>query len=183
MYSFLVSTAAVTLAEIGDKTQLLAFMLASRYRQPLPIIAGILVATLLNHGLAGALGQWLHGLLNPDWLRWGLGLSFIAMAFWVLIPDSLDDEPKLLNSTNLFWLTCVSFFIVEMGDKTQVATIALAIRYNDWWQVVFGSTLGMLLANVPVVLLGRFSADRLPLTLIRRLSAALFAVLGLLLLW
>lgn len=183
MDSLLVSTLAVSLAEIGDKTQLLALMLASRYRKPWPIIWGILIATLANHGLAGWLGSWLANLLSADALRFGLGLSFIAMAVWILIPDSLDEQPKLLTASNLFWLTLISFFVIEIGDKTQVATVALAVRYTDWWNVVIGSTLGMMLANVPVVWLGQFSADKLPLNWIRRLTALLFVVLGLALLF
>ena len=179
MDAFLVSTAIVALAEIGDKTQLLAFILAARFRRPWPIVLGILVATLANHAFAAAVGTWLTTLMGPQTLRWVLGLSFIAMAVWTLIPDKLDEDDAKLPRFGVFGATLIAFFLAEMGDKTQVATVMLAAQYPHFWLVVIGTTLGMLIANVPVVLAGNFAAERLPLNLIRRLAAAAFAVLGL----
>ena len=139
-------------AEIGDKTQLLSLVLAARYKRPWPIVAGILCATLLNHAAAGAVGTWLMTVVGPDVMRWVLGLSFLAMAVWMLIPDKLDDEgPKASDRHGVFVATTILFFLAEMGDKTQIATVALAARFSDLWAVVAGSTLGMMLANVPVV--------------------------------
>ena len=152
--TFLIATGIVALAEIGDKTQLLAFVLATRWRRPLPIIAGILVATLLNHGFAGALGTWITALIGPTPLRWVLGLSFLAMAAWTLIPDEFDAADAPATRHGVFLSTLITFFIAEMGDKTQIATVALAARFQDFHPVVSGTTLGMLLANVPAVLLG-----------------------------
>lgn len=178
MEALLFSTGVVALAEIGDKTQLLAFLLAAQFRRPLPIILGILVATLANHGLAGALGTWITGLLGPDILRWVLGISFIAMAAWILVPDEVDADIAGQARHGVFLATLVAFFLAEMGDKTQVATVALAARYDAFLQVVAGTTLGMLAANVPAVLLGDRLAGRLPVTLVHRIAAALFALLG-----
>ena len=181
MEAFLVSTGFVALAEIGDKTQLLSLVLAARYRRPRPIVAGILLATLLNHALASALGAWITTLLAPETLRWIVGLSFIAMALWMLVPDKLTkDETQTRNSTRygLFGLTLMIFFMAEMGDKTQIATIALAAKYSAFSAVVAGTTLGMMIANVPVVLLGHRLVHRLPVRAIRWVTMALFAALG-----
>jgi len=176
--AFLISTGIVALAEIGDKTQLLAFILAAKFRRPLPIVLGILVATLGNHGLAGLLGTWITGLVEPQVMRWILGVSFIAMAIWTLIPDKFDEKDARLAQFGVFGTTLVAFFLAEMGDKTQVATIALAAQYHALFAVVAGTTLGMMIANVPAVLLGNRIAHRLPVKLVHRIAAAIFAVLG-----
>ena len=178
MEALLVSTGVVALAEIGDKTQLLALVLAARFRRPAPIIAGILLATLANHALAGAVGAWLLGVLGPDTIRWVLGISFLAMAAWALVPDKLDEGDAKPSRYGAFLTTLVAFFLVEMGDKTQVATVALAARYDALAVVVAGTTLGMMLANVPAVLLGEVAATKLPLRLVRGVAAAIFAALG-----
>ena len=179
MESLLVSTGVVALAEIGDKTQLLAFILAARFKKPLPIILGILVATLFNHGLAGALGAWITATLTPEVLRWVLGLSFIGMAIWTLIPDKIEEEEtRIAGRFGVFGATLVTFFLAEMGDKTQVATVAMAAHYATPLLVVIGTTLGMLLANAPVVWLGHKLVRRVPLRLVHGISAAIFAVLG-----
>ncbi|MFZ9679398.1 MAG: TMEM165/GDT1 family protein [Quisquiliibacterium sp.] len=180
MQAWLVSTGIVALAEIGDKTQLLAFVLAARYRKPLPIVLGILVATLLNHALAGALGSLIVATLSPQTLRWLLGASFLAMAGWALIPDKFeqDQAPDPTPRWGVFVATTVAFFIVEMGDKTQVATIALAARFDDIVAVVAGTTIGMMLANAPAVFIGERIAHKLPVRAIHMLVAALFALLG-----
>lgn len=178
MDAFLISTGIVALAEIGDKTQLLAFILAAKFRKPVPIIIGILVATLANHGLAGAVGTWLTSLMSPETLRWVLGLSFIAMAVWTLIPDKIDDDEGGLVRMGVFGTTLVAFFLAEMGDKTQVATVALAAQYQAFVAVVAGTTLGMMIANVPAVLLGDRIAQRMPVRLVHAIAAAIFAVLG-----
>jgi len=177
--TFLVSTGIVALAEIGDKTQLLAFILATRFRRPLPIIAGILVATLVNHGFAGAVGAWITTLLGPVMLRWVLGLSFLGMAAWTLIPDKFDAEDAPATRFGVFGTTVIGFFLAEMGDKTQIATVALAARYHAFYTVVAGTTLGMLLANVPAVLLGDRIAKRMPVRLVHAIAAVIFALLGL----
>ena len=177
--SLLIPTAIVALAEIGDKTQLLALLLAARFRQPWPIIWGIVVATLANHFVAGALGNWVASLFSAATLAWVLAACFAAVALWTLIPDKLDDEDSpALNRYGPFLTTLVAFFLAEMGDKTQVATVMLAAQYPHFVLVVLGTTLGMLLANVPVVLAGNFAAERLPLALIRRLAACAFAGLA-----
>ncbi len=180
MQAWLVSTGIVALAEIGDKTQLLAFVLAARYRKPLPIVLGILVATLLNHALAGALGSMIVATLSPQTLRWLLGASFLAMAGWALIPDKFeqDQAPDPTPRWGVFVATTVAFFVVEMGDKTQVATVALAARFDDIVAVVAGTTIGMMLANAPAVFIGERIAHRLPVRAIHMLVAALFALLG-----
>jgi len=178
MEAFLVSTGFVALAEIGDKTQLLAFLLASRFRKPWPIILGILVATLLNHALAAALGTWITALMSPMSLRWVLGLSFIGMAIWMLIPDKLDAYIAPTSQQGVFLATLVAFFVAEMGDKTQVATVALAAQYQALFAVVAGTTLGMMIANVPAVLLGDRIATRMPTALVHAIAAAIFAALG-----
>jgi Ca2+/H+ antiporter, TMEM165/GDT1 family len=177
--AFLVSTAVVAIAEIGDKTQLLSLVLATRFRKPVPIIIGILIATLANHALAAWLGTWMRGLVSPDTLRWVLGLSLLAIAAWALVPDKLEGEVGR-SRWGVFALTLGTFFIAEIGDKTQFATIALAAQYDALFYVVVGTTLGMMLANVPAVLLGAKLSDRLPLRAIRCGAAALFAVLGVL---
>ncbi len=181
MEAFLVSSGIVALAEMGDKTQLLALVLAARFRKPLPIILGILVATLLNHAGAGAIGSWVTQLIGGDWLRWILGLSFLLMAGWILIPDKIDeDEANVATRFGIFGTTLIAFFLAEMGDKTQVATVALAAHYSAFYSVVAGTTVGMLIANVPAVLLGDKVATKVPLKLVHGIASALFAVLGLL---
>ena len=173
-----VSAGTVALAEIGDKTQLLAFILAARFRRPAPIIAGILVATLANHTLAAVVGAWITALLGPSALRIVLGISFIAMAIWTLFPDRLDDGEARLPHAGVFVTTLVAFFLAEMGDKTQIATVALAARYQAFAAVVAGTTLGMMIANVPAVLVGGRLAHRLPIRLVHAIAAAIFAALG-----
>jgi len=176
--AFLISTGIVALAEIGDKTQLLAFILAAKFRKPLPIVLGILVATVANHALAGVLGTWITSLLAPEALRWILGISFIAMAIWTLIPDKFEEDDAKFASYGVFGTTLVAFFLAEMGDKTQVATVALAAQYQALFAVVAGTTLGMMIANVPAVLLGDRIADRMPVRLVHGVAAAIFAILG-----
>ena len=178
MEPLLVSTATVALAEIGDKTQLLALLLAARYRKPWPIVAGILVATLLNHAMAGWLGALAASWLTPQVLRWIVAASFIAIALWTLKPDKLD-EGVALPARGAFIATTIAFFLAEMGDKTQVATVLLAANYPSLWQVVAGTTIGMMLANAPVVALGSRFADRLPLRAARMVAALVFLALGL----
>jgi putative Ca2+/H+ antiporter (TMEM165/GDT1 family) len=182
-HSILVSTGIVTLAEMGDKTQLLAFLLAAKYKKPVPIILGILFATILNHGLAGVLGLWITQILSPEILRWVLGLSFIAMALWTLVPDKIDDEEASFGlKSGVFLTTLVTFFLAEMGDKTQVATIAMAAHYPSPILVVIGTTLGMMIADVPAVFLGNSFAKKLPLKLIHSIAAGIFFVMGVLVL-
>ena len=181
MEAFWISTGIVALAEMGDKTQLLALILAARFRRPWPIVTGILVATLANHALAGALGAWVTGWLGPQALRWVLGLSFLAMAVWILVPDKVDDDeagsaPRL----GVFGTTVVAFFLAEMGDKTQIATVMLAAQYHAVVAVVAGTTLGMMLANAPVVWLGERMTRRIPIRAVHLVSALIFAVLGVL---
>lgn len=178
MEAFFVSTGIVALAEIGDKTQLLALVLAARFREPVPIILGILVATLVNHALAGALGAWVAAQVGASALRWGLGLSFVAMAAWMLIPDKIDEEEELAPRFGVFVTTLIAFFFLEMGDKTQIATIALAARYNALAAVVAGTTLGMMLANVPAVLVGEIAAKKLPMRVVHTTAALIFLALG-----
>jgi Ca2+/H+ antiporter, TMEM165/GDT1 family len=177
MEAFLASTGIVALAEMGDKTQLLAFLLAARFRQPWPIIAGILAATLVNHGLAGALGAWITAAVSPAVLRWVLGASFLAVAVWTLFPDKIEGE-KAATRWGVFGTTLVAFFLAEMGDKTQVATVMMAAHYGAPLIVVVGTTLGMLIADVPAVFIGEKLSARLPLKPIRLVAAALFALLG-----
>ena len=178
MEAFLISTGIVALAEIGDKTQLLAFILAAKFRKPVPIVLGILVATLANHGFAGAVGSWITTLMGPETLRWVLGVSFIAMAAWTLIPDKFDEEDAKLARFGVFTTTLIAFFLAEMGDKTQVATVALAAQYQSLVAVVAGTTLGMMVANVPAVIMGDKIADKMPVKLVHRVAAAIFAILG-----
>ena len=180
MEAFFVSTAIVALAEMGDKTQLLALVLAARFRKPWPIVLGILVATLANHGLAGALGAWVTTVVGPQVLRWILGVSFIAMAVWMLIPDKLDEgDADGAPRWGVFGTTLVAFFLAEMGDKTQLATVMLAAQYNAYLWVVAGTTLGMMLANAPVVWLGDRITRLVPIRVVHGVSAVIFLVLGL----
>jgi putative Ca2+/H+ antiporter (TMEM165/GDT1 family) len=179
MDAFLVSTGVVALAEIGDKTQLLAFILAARFKAPLSIIAGILLATIVNHGLAGALGAWITSTVSPGVLRWILGLSFIGMAIWTLIPDQIEaQETEVARQLGVFGATLVTFFLAEMGDKTQLATIALAAHYVAPVVVVIGTTLGMLIADVPAVFIGNRFAAAIPMKLVHMIAAGIFALLG-----
>ena len=181
MQELLSSTVIVALAEMGDKTQLLALLLAARFRKPVPIIAAILIATLINHGLSAVLGQWITQLFNPDILVWVLAVGFIAMAGWMLIPDESDDETDSINKWQkfgVFGATFILFFLAEIGDKTQIATIALAAKYDSIILVTIGTTLGMLIANVPAVFVGDKFASRLPISLIHKIGAAIFLVIG-----
>ena len=177
--AFLISTGVVALAEIGDKTQLLAFILAARFRRPWPIVAGILAATIVNHALAGAAGAWLMALAGPVAMRWILGASFLAMAAWTLVPDHVDEgEVAPRSGHGVFLTTVVAFFLAEMGDKTQIATVALAAKYASAVAVVAGTTLGMMLANVPAVFLGDRLLRRMPVRLVHGVAAGLVAALG-----
>jgi len=179
MESFWVSTGVVALAEMGDKTQLLAFLLAARFKRPVPIIAGIFLATIVNHGLAGALGVWITTTLSPQIMRWVLGISFLAMAAWTLIPDKIEDEESSMTTRfGVFGATLVTFFLAEMGDKTQVATVAMAAHYQDAWKVVAGTTLGMMIADVPAVFLGDKLSAKLSLKWLHAAAALVFAALG-----
>jgi Ca2+/H+ antiporter, TMEM165/GDT1 family len=182
MEAFLVSTGVVALGEMGDKTQLLAFLLAARFKRPLPIILGVLTATLVNHTAAGALGAWIAQALGPQLLRWVIGLGFLLMAGWMLIPDHVDEESAGEGMTRfgVFGTTVVSFFLAEMGDKTQIATVALAARYGTLVPVVAGTTLGMMLADVPAVFLGDKVARKVNMRLVHGISALIFAALGVL---
>ncbi len=178
-HAFAVSTGVVALGEMGDKTQLLSLLLAARYRRPWPIMAGILVATVLNHGAASALGAWLTQLVDPAWMRWLLGASFISVAAWMLVPDKAGDvDDGGTGHWGLFGLTVVAFFIAEMGDKTQIATVMLAARYDDWLLVTAATTLGMMLANVPAVLLGDKVVRWVPIAWVHRIAALVFAGIG-----
>lgn len=179
MEPLLVSTGVVALAEIGDKTQLLAFILAARFKKPVPIILGILAATILNHGLAGALGAWITSAISPEILRWVLGLSFIGMAVWTMIPDKIEDEEtQVAMKFGVFGATLITFFLAEMGDKTQIATVAMVAHYAAPLMVVMGTTLGMLVADVPAVFLGDKFANKIPMKLVHSIAAAIFALLG-----
>ena len=182
MEAFLISTGIVALAEMGDKTQLLSLVLAARFRKPWPIVLGIFVATLANHALAGAVGSWVTTVLGPDVLRWVLGASFIAMAVRMLIPDKLDDgdTPSGTSQWGVFGTTLIAFFLAEMGDKTQIATVALAAQYQQWAAVVAGTTLGMMIANAPVVWFGDRLVKKVPIRVVHLISALIFAVLGVL---
>ena len=180
MEALLVSTGVIALAEIGDKTQLLAFILAARFKKPLPIIAGILAATLLNHGLAGLLGAWITTVISPDVMRWVLGGSFLGMAIWTLIPDKIEEEEtQIAHRLGVFGATFVTFFLAEMGDKTQIATVAMAAHYAAPLWVILGTTLGMLIADVPAVFVGNKFAAKIPMKLVHAIAAAIFAVMGL----
>jgi len=176
--SLLVPTAVVALAEIGDKTQLLAILLAARFRKPVPIILGILVATIANHALAAFVGVAAGGFLQGPWMRWVLGVAFIAFAAWALIPDKFEEDETPKDRAGVFLTTLVAFFFVEMGDKTQLATIALGARFQSVLPVMAGTTIGMMLANVPAVILGEAAATRIPLKYVRWAAAACFAAIG-----
>ena len=181
MYEFLLSTGIVALAEMGDKTQLLALLLAARFRKPVPILIAILLATIINHGVSAALGQWITAVVPEIVLLWVLALGFIAMAAWMLVPDELGDETDSINKWQkygVFGATFVLFFLAEIGDKTQIATVALAARFDSLFWVMAGTTLGMMIANVPAVLLGDRIATRMPVKLVHGIAAAIFAVLG-----
>jgi len=178
MEAFLLSIATISVAEIGDRTQLLSLVLAARYRRPLPIIAGILCATLANHAAAGFVGLWFGNLLKPKALDITVGVSMIAMALWTLKPDALDADAAPSSATGAFVATLTSFFLAEIGDKTQIATLALAAAYPNLLAVISGTTLGMLIANAPVVVLGKAFADRLPIKAIHYAASALFMLLG-----
>jgi len=179
--AFGVSTGVVALGEIGDKTQLLALLLAARYRKPVPIILGILVATLVNHAAAGALGAWLSRTVDPQWMRWILGLSFLAVAVWMLVPDEADEaEGASTGRLGVFGITTLAFFLAEMGDKTQIATVMLAAKYTSLVAVTAGTTLGMMIANVPAVLLGDKAVKFVPIAWVHRIAAVVFAVIGVL---
>lgn len=181
MEALFVSTGVIALAEIGDKTQLLAFILAARFKKPLPIIAGILAATLLNHGIAGVFGAWITTVISPDIMRWVLGGSFIAMAIWTLIPDKIEEEEtQIAGKLGVFGATFVTFFLAEMGDKTQIATVAMAAHYAAPFLVIMGTTLGMLIADVPAVFVGNKFATKIPMKLVHSIAAGIFAVMGLL---
>ena len=180
MNALLVSFAVIFVAEMGDKTQLLSLVLAARFRRPWPIIAGILVATLANHALAGAIGSWLTSVIPPHVMRWTLGISFIAMGLWTLKPDKAEEAPTSAGSLGVFGTTVAAFFMLEMGDKTQIATVALAAKYASLAAVVAGTTLGMMMANVPAVLIGEAAARKLPMRAIHIVAATIFIVLGVL---
>jgi putative Ca2+/H+ antiporter (TMEM165/GDT1 family) len=178
--AFLVSTGVVALGEMGDKTQLLAVLLAVKFKKPVPIVLGILVATLFNHATAGLVGNWVASALGPNLLRWVIGLGFLAMAAWMLVPDKIDTDDAAPQRFGVFGTTLIAFFMAEMGDKTQIATVALAARYHDLVSVVAGTTLGMLIADVPAVFVGGKIAEKVPMKLVHAIAAAIFALLGLL---
>ena len=181
MEALLISTGVVALAEIGDKTQLLAFILAARFKKPLPIILGILCATIVNHGLAGALGAWITTVVSPEAMRWVLGISFIGMAIWTMIPDKIEEEEThAAKKWGVFGATLITFFLAEMGDKTQIATVALAAHYAAPLMVVIGTTLGMLIADVPAVFVANKFAEKIPMKLVHSIAASIFLVMGLL---
>ncbi len=181
MEALYISTGVVALAEMGDKTQLLAFILAARFKKPVPIIFGILCATLVNHGLAGVLGAWITSVISPETMRWVLGLSFMGMAIWTLIPDKIEEEEtQVAQKLGVFGATLVTFFLAEMGDKTQIATVALAAHYGAPLLVVIGTTLGMLIADVPAVFVGNKFADKIPMKLVHSIAAGIFAIMGVL---
>jgi Ca2+/H+ antiporter, TMEM165/GDT1 family len=181
MEALLTSMGVVALAEIGDKTQLLAFVLAARFKKPIPIIAAIFCATVVNHGLAGALGAWITSMLTPDVLRWVLGVSFLGMAVWTMIPDKIEEEEsQVAKHLGVFGATLVTFFLAEMGDKTQIATIAMAAHFSSPLMVVIGTTLGMLIADVPAVFVGDRFSKKIPMKLVHSIAAIMFAVMGVL---
>jgi putative Ca2+/H+ antiporter (TMEM165/GDT1 family) len=178
MEAFTISTASIAVGELGDKTQLLSLILATRLRKPMPIVAGIFVATLFNHLIACLVGEWAGTLLSPQILRWVLGISFLAVAAWALIPDKMDEDVKTRGSYSVFALTAVTFFLAEMGDKTQIVALALAAKYSDLISVVAGTTLGMMIVNIPTVLFAERATKRVPVKLVRGVAAAIYAVLA-----
>jgi putative Ca2+/H+ antiporter (TMEM165/GDT1 family) len=178
--TFLVSTAAVGLAEVGDKTQILSLMLAARFQRPVPILFGILFATVANHGAAGATGAFFGSLLSGPWMSWILGISFLSVSMWALFPDKYEGEDDGISCAGAFLSTLCAFFLAEIGDKTQIATIGLAARFETFYPVVIGTTLGMMLANIPAVLVGNRIAEKLPVKAIRITAAVVFAALGVL---
>ena len=178
MEAFLISTGVVALGEVGDKTQLLAMLLAVKFRRPIPIVLGIFAATLVNHLGAGVAGAWVASALGPNVLRWVIGLSFVGMAGWMLVPDKLDESEGTASRFGVFGTTVIAFFLAEMGDKTQIATVALAAQFHAFASIVASTTLGMMIANVPAVLLGRRFAHRLPIRLVHGVAALMFAALG-----
>lgn len=179
MDAFLVSTLAITIGELGDKTQLLALLLAARFKRPLPIVLGILVATTANHLIAAWFGSWVAGHLPPELLRWLLGISFLAIAAWALKPDKMDESTTIdYGKYGIFVVTVITFFLAEIGDKTQIATMALAAKYDDIVMVVAGTTLGMMIADIPAVYLGKIASPKFPLKWIRWGAATIFAILG-----
>jgi len=178
MESLFVSTGVVALAEIGDKTQLLAVMIAARFKRPVPIILGILCTTIVNHGLAGALGAWITATASPEGLRWVLGASFLGMAAWTMIPDKIEEETQVARRFGVFGATLITFFLAEMGDRTQIATVAMAAHYANPFLVVVGTTLGMLFADVLAVFVGEKLAAKIPMKLGHSIAAAIFALLG-----
>jgi Ca2+/H+ antiporter, TMEM165/GDT1 family len=178
MDPFFVSTASVAMGELGDKTQLLSLILATRLRKPLPIIAGIFVATLVNHLIACSVGEWVGTLITPNILRWVLGISFLAVAVWALIPDKMDEDVKTQGSYGVFALTAVTFFLAEMGDKTQIIALALAAKYDALVAVVAGTTLGMMIVNVPTVLFADRAMKWIPVKVVRVIAAIIYAILG-----
>lgn len=181
MYEFLLSTSIVAIAEMGDKTQLLALLLAARFRKPIPILLAILLATILNHGVSAVLGQWITTVLSPDVLIWVLAIGFIAMAAWMLVPDQLEDESGNIQKWQkfgVFGATFVLFFLAEIGDKTQIATVALAARFDSIWWVMAGTTLGIMLASAPAVFIGDKLANKLPISLIHKIGASIFLIIG-----
>jgi Ca2+/H+ antiporter, TMEM165/GDT1 family len=181
MEALYISTGVIALAEMGDKTQLLAFILAARFKKPIPIILGILLATLVNHGMAGVFGAWITSVVSPDAMRWVLGLSFMGMAVWTLIPDKIEEEEtQVAQKLGVFGATLVTFFLAEMGDKTQIATVALAAHYGAPLLVVIGTTLGMLIADVPAVFVGNKFAEKIPMKLVHNIAAGIFAIMGVL---
>ena len=179
MHAFLVSTGIVALSEMGDKTQLLALLLATRFRKPIPIIAGIFISTIINHLGAGALGDWLMHTVGANILHWIVGLSFLGMAAWVLIPDKLDETAPAVSSHGIFITTIIAFFLAEMGDKTQIATVALAAHYGSLIPVVAGTTLGIMIADVPAVWFGDWVIKHVPIRAVHITAAVIFAILGL----
>ncbi|MFT4020426.1 MAG: TMEM165/GDT1 family protein [Acinetobacter sp.] len=181
MMTFLFSLAAVFISEVGDKTQLLALLLAAKFRKPIPILLAILAATMLNHGLSAVLGQWLTTVLKPDVMIWMLAVGFIAMAIWMLIPDSLDDESDRIakwQRFGVFGATFILFFLAEIGDKTQIATVALAAKFDSIFWVMIGTTAGIMLADGPAVFIGNKLADKLPIPLIHKVGAFIFLAVG-----
>ncbi|MCX7183385.1 MAG: TMEM165/GDT1 family protein [Nitrosospira sp.] len=179
METLFISAGLIALAEIGDKTQLLAFILAARFKKPFPIIVGILCATLVNHSFAAALGMWISSVVSLEVLGWMLGVSFIGMAIWIMIPDKIEEEKiPIKNYLGVFGITFIAFFLAEMGDKTQIATIAMSAHYATPLLVIIGTTIGMLLADVPAVFVGNKFASKIPMKLMHAIAAVIFLILG-----